>query len=597
MPPSLIAKLSELLRNPGFPDRLAEELTSWDDSDHVYLRIEATVCHDPGQDTSDKPLLLGVADLHRGDARVITSDVVSSSNRSENGDESGSTSGTDRAPLTPQSIDTSDDGHHPSKRRKTVGGLRPSKPASWGKTRRESQAGAVEADSVAEDEEQVGLSVRQFQSEPRFPQRSRPESKEPVVPPMQPTSAEKFISGIWRQLHSPIQLSLSFPYQEPEIDIRTGVSGQVFAVINKLCSKYYNQNQSSRALEMIVQAYWVESYEARVASICLENPEFSKTEARMAALKEACKVLGWREKDLRNRMAIWRGYKEIKDAGGWASLIFASTGVYRFCKYRVGFDEGLTTRLRSMADAIEVAADTLHPNWRDLLQVIGQGGSPRYHGHPHEWVIMPSGPAVPLASTYEHLDLPGGFQFQFIDECVIDRNVFGDADPRVVPLDDPDICQVCKERQSDDPKLNRCSCFPTWFGSPRYPVPVQLFHTTNGKNNGVIARSNFDRGTIIGEFVGLVTRGIQGMDVMVAGSEDNPYQIFQGQMGNFTRFINHSCRANSQFQKFVWRGRERVVVVSRGITAGSEITVDYSDRYWVRLGKKCLCGEACCRFR
>lgn len=163
--------------------------------------------------------------------------------------------------------------------------------------------------------------------------------------------------------------------------------------------------------------------------------------------------------------------------------------MYRFCKYRIGFDEGLTTRLRSLADAIEVAADTLHPNWRDLLQVIGQGGSPRYQGHPHEWVIMPSGPAVPLASTYEHLDLPGGFQFQFIDESVIDRNVFGDTDPRIVPLDDPDVCRICKERQSDDPKLNRCSCFPTWFGAPRYPVPVQLFHTTNGKNNGVIARS------------------------------------------------------------------------------------------------------------
>lgn len=58
MPPSLIAKLSELLRNPEFPNRLAEELSSWDDSDHVYLRIEATVCHDPGQDTSEKPLLL-----------------------------------------------------------------------------------------------------------------------------------------------------------------------------------------------------------------------------------------------------------------------------------------------------------------------------------------------------------------------------------------------------------------------------------------------------------------------------------------------------------------------------------------------------------
>lgn len=166
-------------------------------------------------------------------------------------------------------------------------------------------------------------------------------------------------------------------------------------------------------------------------------------------------------------------------------------GVYRFCKYRTGFGDGLATRLRHLRSAFEVAADTLHPEWRDLLQVIGQGGPRRYHGHPHEWVTVPGGePAVPLESTYGHLNLPHGFQYRFINECVLDPRVFGTEDPRVVPeLEETDICQVCKERQTDVIETNQCSCFPSLFGSVRSPVPVQVFHTANGKNNGVIARS------------------------------------------------------------------------------------------------------------
>lgn len=108
---------------------------------------------------------------------------------------------------------------------------------------------------------------------------------------------------------------------------------------------------------------------------------------------------------------------------------------------------------------------------------------------------------------------------------------------------------------------------------------------------------NFDRGAAIGEFVGLITNGISGVDVMVGGTKGRTYQIYQGEMGNFTRFINHSCRPNSQFQRFYWRGQERIIVVSRGIVAGREITVDYSDHYWKQLNKVCLCGELCCRFR
>jgi hypothetical protein len=71
-----------------------------------------------------------------------------------------------------------------------------------------------------------------------------------------------------------------------------------------VCLRYYNQSQLSRALEMVVQAYWIECYEARIAALRTEKPDCSATEARMAVLTEACAVLGWKEKDLRNRLSV-----------------------------------------------------------------------------------------------------------------------------------------------------------------------------------------------------------------------------------------------------------------------------------------------------
>ena len=57
--------------------------------------------------------------------------------------------------------------------------------------------------------------------------------------------------------------------------------------------------------------------------------------------------------------AIWRGYKEIKDHGGWVCLVFAGMGIYRFCKYRIGFDPESMAILRRTRARFEVAADTL----------------------------------------------------------------------------------------------------------------------------------------------------------------------------------------------------------------------------------------------
>jgi len=61
-------------------------------------------------------------------------------------------------------------------------------------------------------------------------------------------------------------------------------------------------SKCSRALETVIQAHWVDCYEARVKAIGLENPFLSDTETKMAGLSEACTILQWSEKELRNKL-------------------------------------------------------------------------------------------------------------------------------------------------------------------------------------------------------------------------------------------------------------------------------------------------------
>lgn len=297
--------------------------------------------------------------------------------------------------------------------------------------------------------------------------------------------------------------------------------------------------------------------------------------------------------------AIWRGYREIKDTGGWVCLVFAGMGIYRFCKYRISFDQEALQSLRRHRTRFEVAADTLHPRWREILRVVDAETPRLYTGHPHDWVVSDYENPISLRQTYLQWDPQ--FVYTHLDNSLIDVNAWGASDPRLVstqPHQDAYICGVCGEKQSDNAAENSCRCFPNLYGSSNIaPVPVQVFRTKNGKNNGLIACCPFDRGTAIGEFIGLITKGLDGVDIMQATAEQGRYQIWQGREGNHTRFVNHSCRPNSQFQRFVWMGVQRVVLVSRGIEGGQEITADYSDSYWRNLEKICLCNESCCRFK
>lgn len=168
-------------------------------------------------------------------------------------------------------------------------------------------------------------------------------------------------------------------------------------------------------------------------------------------------------------------------------LVFAGPGLYRSCKYRIGFTKDLITRLGRLQSSFEVAADTTHPNWRKLLGVIGQESETIYHGHPHDWVVCDNREPVPLASTYTQW-LPD-FDFRHIEESELDVKAWGDDDPRCISSIRITYCSVCGQFQSNNVSLNECRCFLELFGSCKAPCPVQVFRTRLRKNNGLIARS------------------------------------------------------------------------------------------------------------
>jgi hypothetical protein len=280
-----------------------------------------------------------------------------------------------------------------------------------------------------------------------------------------------------------------------------------FGRMNVLARKISQTSRTCRSLEVIFQAHWVQYFEDRVAELAQKT---TREKAKRAAIAEACVDFNWTEKELRNKMAIWRGYHDIKNAGGWVALVFAGMGLYRFCKYRVSFTEETFNTLRALRHRFEVAADTLHPRWRTLLGIVGESTQPKYIGHPHDWVVNgPNSEAIPLPQTYHKWDQ--NFAYTHLTRSVVDVEAWGNYDPRItVSPSEPAMyrCEVCNEHQSTDPTRNGCHCYPNLYGSPKANVvPLQVFRTSTGKHNGLVACAAFDKGWAVGEFVGLITSG------------------------------------------------------------------------------------------
>lgn len=128
-----------------------------------------------------------------------------------------------------------------------------------------------------------------------------------------------------------------------------------------------------------------------------------------------------------------------------------------------------------------------------------------------------------------------------------------------------------------------------------------VFSTTN-KGFGLRADEDISAGNFIIEFVGEVlnkTQCSQRADENKR-SDSNYFIQLDGsnimdatKKGNKARFINHSCDANAQTEKWIVNGKFRIGIFSRKlIKKQEEITINYN---WHQRPQKCFCGSSMCR--
>lgn len=127
---------------------------------------------------------------------------------------------------------------------------------------------------------------------------------------------------------------------------------------------------------------------------------------------------------------------------------------------------------------------------------------------------------------------------------------------------------------------------------------VQLVQTTMGV--GVRALAQFEKGDILAEFVGPLHPPCYIGDPVYALTMQGKVRVKEEialicpmEFGNFTRFINHSCRANTTFERRTIGDRAMMTVEAlRDIQPFEELTVNYGRAYW--KGRTCECGEEGC---
>jgi hypothetical protein len=114
---------------------------------------------------------------------------------------------------------------------------------------------------------------------------------------------------------------------------------------------------------------------------------------------------------------------------------------------------------------------------------------------------------------------------------------------------------------------------------------------------GVRVLTGFKRGDILDIFVGVLLPGCVEDVYPLTQCDDNPKgrmlcTIAPHQFGNWTRFINHSCRPSTEFTTRTIGNRVVCTVEAiRDIMPFEELTVGYGDKYWRYRDYECLCGH------
>lgn len=152
--------------------------------------------------------------------------------------------------------------------------------------------------------------IHQFESDQRhFPKRRKLDKDGPAK--LQRSTVDKLIGGIWEQIHKPRTLALG-----PELgEALTSIADRVgnassgltttstdFGNASRYCRQITCGSRTARALEVMIQAHWVDCYDARLAALREERPDLRPNDHKKMVMSEACALFAWSEKELRNRM-------------------------------------------------------------------------------------------------------------------------------------------------------------------------------------------------------------------------------------------------------------------------------------------------------
>ncbi|RHZ74286.1 hypothetical protein CDV55_108954 [Aspergillus turcosus] len=203
-------------------------------------------------------------------------------------------------------------------------------------------------------------------------------------------------------------------------------------------------------------------------------------------------------------------------------------------------------------------------------------------GHFHEWVITNDSLRKPRYERHRQIN---------IDHNLFNPSYFKDKkDPTIRVPDRDGRCDLCYAEQ-------KCGCRIS--GTPRGACFVELVDYPP-RGIGVRALTRFKKGEILDQYFGEL-RPVDYQDdhayallhesKMVEGS---PLALISAKRyGNWTRFLNHSCKPSTMFLKMTVGKRITVAVQAvRDIDIFEEITIDYGKGYW--KNRVCLCGEPDC---
>ncbi|ORX96301.1 hypothetical protein BCR34DRAFT_457438, partial [Clohesyomyces aquaticus] len=155
---------------------------------------------------------------------------------------------------------------------------------------------------------------------------------------------------------------------------------------------------------------------------------------------------------------------------------------------------------------------------------------------------------------------------------------------------------------------------PAWERETRAWEEKFELRMTPDRGIGVLTKSAFRRGTVLGYYTGVVRPAlatlqsdylmemeigkIPEVDKYLSGPlmKGNDTVIIDGkEKGNWTRFINHHCKPYCTFRiRRVGKVRIMVVETVRDVPAGVELTVDYGAEYYGQTDLVCMCGAANC---